>query len=317
MKSKRDRDKQRKTIITYSVLGAVVIALVSYITLRRGDRMQYDLPELEKVNISAVDNLIITRTDNEKTEVVRQGEDWIITPEGYKADFALVRGMLEAIGEFKVTDLVSSAEYYEKYELDDGHRYQVTAKSSGNTLLTFFLGKRAPSYNHTYITLPNDKNIYHAAGDIRKNFDLGTAALRDKTILNFDSSTVMRISVQFPDREILLSRSTSQDSDSEQQVTVWKTPEDEVWDQEKIDDLLSRLSKLKCSSYLSDGEKPSGAKYLTIRLAGSEDHELVLHEKTDSGYPADSTGSEFAFMVSSFQGNAIVGAFETEEETES
>ena len=294
-------------------MAAVVIALVLYIALRREDRVRYVLPESPAVDRSTITAILIEGTGG--IELLKQGDIWIITPDGYAALQSEVDSMLEALEDFTITDLVSTAEYYDRYELDNERKLHVTAKATGNIVRSFDLGKRAPSYNHTYVRLDSDSNIYHAASDLRRTFDKTKDDLWDKMVLSFDRESIVNIGVRLPDGTITLSKPTQQvQADSQEEKSRWESSDDGEWDAEVIDDLLDRLDDLTCARFIEGEYDEPGEPLIELALQGSDSYELILYEKDDEGYRASSSHTPYFFYVSSWQGDSILAPFTSGDE---
>lgn len=304
--------RTRKTIITYGVFAVVLIALVLYIVLRRSDRMQYDVPTVDSVEASSILAITIEEA-NSTIEMSRDGDEWYILPDRFKVDPGMASDMIDSIAEFELTDLVSTSKSYERYELDDAKAMKIVASGSNTDLLEFYLGKRAPSYNHSYVRLPGDDNVYHAATDLRRVFDKDIGTLRDKNVLAFTRGDVVRIGVTTPERELQLSKSTSQVSTENQAGSAleWTASDGSEWAPEKIDELLDRIDDLRCTSFVEDTQANLGDPILVLQIQTQQQNTLSLFEKQDDSYPATSSQTPFAFYVSEFVGDSVIDTFST------
>jgi len=72
---------------------------------------------------------------------------------------------IEKIDTSKVTGIII------KRELDEKKGVHVKLLENSNTVFELTIGKLAPSYNHTFVMIANDKNIYHASGSFRGDFN--------------------------------------------------------------------------------------------------------------------------------------------------
>ncbi len=154
----------------YALLGIVILALGLYLFLSKRDRVHYTLPEtprLETADITRVEiekaggNLTLKRADNQ----------WHLTPGDYPADTAQVERMLKSVAELTVTALVSESQSYARYDLDAERRIEVRAYNKDQLVRQFTVGKAASTFRHTHVLLGADKNVYHAAGSFRWEFD--------------------------------------------------------------------------------------------------------------------------------------------------
>lgn len=299
--------KRRSTLIMYGSFVLVILALVLYIVLRRSDRMQYGLPEMERVSGGSITSILLEDRDSGTIEMSKAGDSWYILPNRYRVDPSMAGDMVEALEDFRLTDLVSTSRSYERYELDDERGLRVVAGDGDTAAIEFILGKRAPSFNHTYVRLPDDGNVYHAAADLRRVFDRDVDALRDKNVLTFQKEDVVRLSVTLPEREFLLTKSSSQVSTESQsaQGPEWSASDGSQWSAEKVDELLDRIDDLRCSSFIDAGEE-LGEPLVVLQISTQNEHMLYLFEKDEGGYPARSTQTGFPFYLSEFLGDSIL-----------
>jgi hypothetical protein len=140
--------------------------------------------------------------------------------------------------------------------------------------LTFDLGKRAPSYNHTYISI-DDGNIYHAATDLRRTFEKDSSALRDLQVLSFAKDEIVRIEAVSGDTSIVLTKDMAA-VDPEQAATTqsvtWKSGSGDVWETEVIDELLGRLDDLECTQFIDSSFSQDSEALLSLTLVGTEEY---------------------------------------------
>ena len=307
--------KTKRTIIMYACFAAVLIALVLFIVLRKPDRMQYGLPDTPVVSAGEVDAISIRYGDGGETDLRRGDPEWTIEPEGYPVDSAVLDDMLESLAGFAITDLVSTSGHFDRYELDDEKKLTVTASGSGKTLITFDLGKRAPSYNHTYVSV-GDGQVYHAATDLRRVFDKDTDALRDRKVLSFAKDEIVEITASLPGKEINLTKSTPTVGTGDNAVTgaaTWRSQDGEEWPAESIDEFLDRLDDLSCSKFADESSAGDVEPLLSLKLRGREEYGFALLAEEETGFLASSSQTPYEFYISAWQGNNILDTFKPEE----
>ncbi|MBT3276033.1 MAG: DUF4340 domain-containing protein [Spirochaetales bacterium] len=309
------KKQTRSTIIMYGVFAAVAVALVLYIVLRRPDRMQYGLPEITQVAAESIDFIRIQGADEASFELIRTGESWKIQPGDFRPDPDAVKDMIESLVDLKLTDLVSTSSSYVRYELDEVGRIRINASSTGETVREFDLGKRAPSYNHTYLKLGSDPNIYQAATDMRRIYDRTVQDIRDKNVLSFIKEEVVKLGVTLKDRDFRLFKAASTvgssgaASDSAAPAVVWNSSDESLWPAEKVDELLDRLDDLTCTEFLIDKDIDLGPALLVLDIQDQEDNSFSLFGKDETGYKARSSQTPYAFYISIWQGDNILEPF--------
>jgi len=92
----------------YLILLIIIVALSSYLVLRKRDRTLYRLPDIHEVPASEISRVEISGPGG-TILLEKKGEQWTISPEGYPADAAKVKGMLDTIGHLKLTALISES----------------------------------------------------------------------------------------------------------------------------------------------------------------------------------------------------------------
>jgi hypothetical protein len=303
--------KRRGSLIIYGIFTVILITLVLYIVLRKSDRMQYGLPEVPAVEAELIDYIAVERGSGDKIELSREGGSWEIGPDAFKADQEAVEGMVEALADFRISDLVSTSEYYDRYELDQANALRITARGGNATLRSFLMGKRAPSYNHTYVRLDDDVNVYHAASDLTRIFDKERNELREKQVLSFMKDDVIRVVVTLPDRNFQLFKSSPEVGGSDQTAASasWKSSDEEEWEAQKVTEFLDRIDDLSCTSFLDGAATDLGTPKLTLQIHTLDQHTLYLFDKDDTGYRARSSQTPYPFYVSTWIGDSILETF--------
>ena len=304
--------KTRRMIIMYLCFAAVLIALVFSIVFRRSGRIHYGLPEIPKLSSEQIDGITVRPGRSDEINLSRVNSSWLIMPEGYKADTAAVNNMLDAFTGFTITDLISTSGHYERYDLDNRNKLTVTASGNGVQLISFDLGKRAPSYNHTYVAL-GDGQVYNAATDLRRIFEKDIDSLRSRQVLSFAKDEIVRIEASLPDAQLILTTSTpaagtAGGSGAARQAT-WETPGGDIWETEIIDGLLDRLDDLFCTSFADTITAEEIEPLLTLKLQGHAEYRLTLIAEEETGYRASSSQTPYEFYISGRQATNILDTF--------
>ena len=328
MTTSKSRNKTLRTVIGYAVLGLIVVVLLLYIFLRSRDRMQYELPALPPMEIEEVDGLELAQLDKTVNVAKKDGE-WRIQPEDFKADDSEMLQLLRRINSLTLMDLVSVAENYNRYDLDENSRIRVTTYNGEEIVRQFDVGKRSATYNHTYVAIRGDTRVFHADGDFRRNFDKTKDALRDLLVLSFDLEEISEITATnsegttrlvktmekaVPEESQEEETSDSEESTEEIEQVVWRDEAGEAWEIELMDDMLDKLHNLDCMKYYKGDEASLGDPVLTIQLQGKKLYELKIYGQQEEGHPARSSENEYTFYVSSWNRDNLVKMFGDEEE---
>ncbi len=189
----------------YALLGIVILALGIYLFLNDQDRVHYTLPETPRIETADITRVEIRKAGGNLT-LKRADDGWRLTPGDYPADSAQVERMLQSVAELTVTALVSESQSYARYDLDPERRIDVRAYNKDRLVRQFTVGKAASTFRHTHVLLGEDKNVYHAAGSFRWEFDKAVDELRDKTVLAFERSAVTAIDLTAEGQQVVVTK---------------------------------------------------------------------------------------------------------------
>ncbi len=290
----------------YLILTVIIAALAAYLFFYKEDRTHYTLPELPTVDKKAITSIELTRKNQSIVFALDNGT-WVLTDEKFTADSPAIENMLDVIKTLKVTTLVSETGDLARYQLDENNRTGIRALSDDVVVREFFIGKEAPTFNHTFISFKSDQNVYHAAGSFKTTFEKDMDAFRDRTILTIAPETIQQITIEKDGIEKKLTRQSKTDNtenptdEPEEDITSWVASDDSVVDQDIVRSLMSGLADVKCdrfltSDHINDAEK--SPFLFTIRL--NDDMYMKISPKNDDLlYPGNSSHSRYAFLLSS------------------
>jgi len=299
----------------YIILGVILIVLIGFLIFQNTtSNTHYKLPKIKKVERADIKKVILTKPDGTIT-LERENEKWYILPEKYPADQEKVDKILDVITDFAITDLVSESKNYVLYELDDEKKINVKALSSdGKVLLDFDMGKHANTYNHTFVKLKDNPDVYHAKGNFGYDINKKVDDLRDKQVLKFDKNEIFSITLNNNKEELILEKEVEKvdvNADSEEPAEDKSgTPPEETWrsnlgriiKKDEITNMLNTLADLKCDNYI-EGKTKSDFKdpMYTLVIKGTKDYTISIYEKDDSKYSVISSENEYPFMLSSWK----------------
>jgi len=311
----------------YLVLIAVAAGLAGYIALHESDRTLYKLPEIPPVAGETLTRLQVTRNGATLT-LVKQDGQWLLEPSGYPADPERIKPMLDAVSGLKATALVSEAEDYLRYELDDARRLTVTAWAGDTRVRDFDIGKTAPSFRHTFVKLAGDRRVFHARGNFRNAFDQTGEALQNKTVMTVKPSEAATLRILADGGEVAFSRSTAAAPSTPNvsgetgrptaggtppenpTIAQWLRDDGQAADPAAVEKLLAALATVKCRQYI-DGMTITDLTDPIYRLDINDGaaHTLSIfpkQEKEADQYPAVSSDSRFPFFLGADQAERIM-----------
>jgi hypothetical protein len=302
----------------YFILILIIAALSAYLFMRSSDRTFYELPKIAgqeqnkitKIEISkSGDAIVLNKKDNK----------WYLEPRGYLADAKKVKDMLNVLGAFTLTTLVSESKDYVRYELNDEKRITVKAWQQEALKRNFDIGKPASSFRHTFVRIDGDSRVFHARDAFRDKFDLTADKLRDKNVLSFKPADIREIQIAKDKTSLKLVRSQipvtpqQEKSDNAPQVAAkfeWQTSDGTKGNGTNLSRLLTTLSNLNSISYINDRSKKTfSAPIYAVTLKGDQDYQLDIFaklQKDDENYPAVSSASDYPFFLSDNQVQQIM-----------
>ncbi len=318
----------------YIVLTLVVVALVVYLTTRSANHDQEDLPQPAKLEAAKINRLVITDKENPPVELVKKDEKWFIEPQGYRADSVKAKNMVNAVAELDLTALVSESKNYERYELTPKTRINVQAFGEGGARLRAFdIGKPAPTFQHTFVTLAGDPRIYHARGQLRGTFEQDVEALRDKSIFEADKESIASLTIQKDGKTLTATRVTPPAPEVQATATPspeaspaaspspapsatptpppepqWQSADGQTLAKADIERIIGAVAHLQCDSYLDDAAKAklTQGQPLAVITFKNDQGEYTLsvfpkaEEKADK-VPALASTSAYGFLLNEYR----------------
>jgi len=163
----------------YLILIAIILFAGSYLFLHKEDQANYKLPEITAIDTAKITRIIIKK-DQGTIKFTKKNKDWVLTDKELPADSSLVQNMFDTFKTFKLTALVSQKSDLQRYELDEKKSINIKLLDKEKTIFEFTVGKQAPSFNHTFVMIASDKNIYHAKGSFRADFNKTVDEFKEK-----------------------------------------------------------------------------------------------------------------------------------------
>jgi hypothetical protein len=304
----------------YVILTAILVALILYLSLRRSNRTNYQLPALPAVPEKQISKLEIT-TAGKSIVLDKKDDAWSIEPKGYPADSEKVKDMLNIIGNLKLTALVSESKNYVRYDLGKDKKIHVKAWNGTTLARDFDIGKTAPTFQHTFVKLAGDPNVYHAREDFRRKFDQSVDDLRDKTVMSFAQNSIQAITLahdkktasfyrkEIPETSPGKKEPAAKTAKAPKTKTVWEDAKGVNASPSQISRLLSFLNHLECEKYI-EGSKKEDFKnpIFTVSLKGEKDYSLSIFSNKDKkaeNYAAVSSENNYPFFLSASQLDGI------------
>ncbi len=300
----------------YLILALVIVALTVYLVMRQSDRTQYELPDIPRLVAKEISKLEITR-DKAVIAITKKDEKWYIGPNEYPADDGKVTNMLNAIENLTLTALVSESKNYNLYDLDAEKKINVKAWQGNDLKREVDLGKTASSFRHTFVKLADDARVYHARGNFRNNFEYTEDALRDKLVLTLNKADIQQIQVTKDQQSLTLNKGQAPveveaetgakpaEKTPEADQPLWQSADGLPVDVAVVEQILNAVARLQCEKFINDRRKDEFTSPIyALQMKGAREYSLSIFAKaaeTDTNYPAVSSGSDYAFLLSDSQ----------------
>ena len=307
-----------KIKMEYIVLVALIVAVSSYIVLRKTDRSLYELPAIESVKAADISKIDISHA-GKSLELLKKGDQWVVGENGYPADGEKVRGLTDSIAGFSVSALISESKNYPRYDLDADNRISVKAWIGDKLCRDLYLGKTASSYRHTFVMIAGNPRVYHAGGSLRNSFDLQLDDLRDKAVFAVQIDKINEMTLARNDKTVTLTRETvipkaeggTADAveKTDSKTTTWKTGDGNAGSKKTIDTLLSALKDLNCDRFIENQPKEAfTSPAYSVMLAGDKQYVLKIFKRSDkeAGIPAVSSENDYPFILPQWSADKIM-----------
>jgi len=287
----------------YLILILLIAALSGYLIFKKQDRRHYTLPDPPKVKADQVDRLVVEIPER-AIAFSRKDQGWVVTDKNYPVDDTAMRQMLDVITGLHLSALVSEKQDVVRYELDDSHGIDVTAYDRNRSLISFKIGKTAPTFNHTFVILENDPGIYHAKGSFRQHFNKTVDEFRDKQVMDFTEASITGITIETRGKQTHLTAGKTGSDTREETEAGFRYKQGGAPDQKTVSNLLSTLSVLTCDRFLEDTDKHTLEKDpFDLKITLENDSPIVLHlfdQGEEGPVSATSSMNAYAFALEEY-----------------
>ncbi len=296
----------------YIILTVIMIALGAYLYFQNSDNTHYTLPQPAVIEETQISKIEILKKD--LTIILNKESDlWTIGENKYPVDTTKINAVIDSLKEIKLTALISESGNYSRYELDDATKITVTAWNKDSIVRKVDIGKTASSYKHTFIKLDGNKNVYHAAKNLKSVIDTNEDKLLNKTILEFNFATTSSINITENDKKYSFSKQIEEikvdiNKDKAKDATTpiepqefWVSSNGEKKEKQSIEAFIKAFSSLQCDNF-AKGLKKEDLKdpVYSVSLTTDKPYTLSVFKSDDeTKYTCTSSMSDFTFNLSS------------------
>ncbi len=312
----------KKTL--FSLLIIAVLAIYLVIANNQGSQPVVELTEYE----DGLDEIIISRQDS-NIKIYKHDGEWVINDQKFPADAGQVSTIEKKLKELNVTDLISRKKHYQRYELEADKALHVIARKDGETLRDFYVGKKSPTYQQTYIRFSGKEGIYLASGTLDTDFDKKLDSLRDKEILKIEKNAIESIRLTYRGKTLNFNKvkvekkvddaedgkETAQDNNEKdngkkvvsQDKWICKEYPNVELDDNQVTQLVTAFDPLRAKSFPDLKKKEVRGMMSRVQLkAYDKTLTVTVHRKyDDASYLATSSESEYPFVIDEFRAKKL------------
>jgi len=293
----------------YVILAVVIFTLTGYLLVKKSNRLHYTLPKTPTIAANDISKLELKKADQTITLNKKDGS-WFIMPGDYPADKEKINRIVKAITGFSINTLISEAGDYLRYDLTNDKKIAVKVFGTNGPLFSFSVGKHAPTFQHTFVTIEGDNKVYLAQGNFRSDFEQSAEDLRDKRVLNFSQNTLTAISITDEGKSFNIKKAIEKQKDTKEKgaspkTARWMDSNGKMIPESAMNDLFSQLTGLQCKSYLQEKKKEEYKDpIIVVTLKGDKDATLSIFAKSDqkaTSYPAISSTNAYPFSLEKYK----------------
>ena len=190
------------------LLGAVLVALLAGWAVQRWQQRRIVASEPARtlaVEPERVTRLRIARPGETPVQIERVAGSWRITAPGdYRASEPVVTGALAALDSLALVDVVSTNPAKRSTFQVDSTGTHVQVQEGDKSVLDLYVGKPSPDFSHTYVRPEGSDEVFRAAGMLTYQFNKRLDDWRDKTILEVDAASIVRVVLDHPKEKSLV-----------------------------------------------------------------------------------------------------------------
>jgi hypothetical protein len=295
----------------YVILGVVIFTLAGYLLVKKNNSLHYTLPKTPVIAKNDISKLDLEMSGKKITLDKNKG-NWFIMPGDYPVDKDKMNRIINAITGFSINTLISESGDYFRYDLTADKKVAVKVFGKDGPLFAFSVGKRAPTFKHTYVTIEGDKKVYLAQGNFRSDFEQSAEDLRDKHVLNYTRDALAAITITENGKTFDLKKKTVKEKEGKEKASAahagtitWIGLDGKAIPKSAMNDLFSELHGLQCQSFL-EGKKKEDFKdpIIVISLKGDKTATLSIfgnNDKKATSYPAISSTNAYPFSLPKYK----------------
>jgi len=232
----------------------------------------------------------------EEVALTRKPEGWQVN--GYPADPVMIARFSDALRDLRVGDLTASnPANHDRMGVSVDSAVAVTM-TTDLTDRAFLLGYAGRQFGPAYLRLPESDDVYLVDGDLRGHATRAQDDWRDRSMAAVDTTTINVIEVTGAGADYTLVRRDS----------TWAFSSGEEADANAVQGMLSELSNLMATGFLTESDSIAKLPEATVTIARSADGEALATVRLGDGEGdrwARTARADFLYSVSSFRADRV------------
>ncbi len=291
----------KKTVVMMAAFGALVLAAVVVAALPEGGGgPRLDIPKITGDEIVKIE---IANAEGEDYSLVKEGENWTVTPVGKKADEKRIERAIKQVASLSAGNLVSkSPDSQSLYEVTDKALAVGVYGASGKSW-KLYVGKRSSDERGDYVRKPDDDRVFICPGRLNSTFKNNMNYWRDRLLSKFEKDDAKALIIETEGKTLTFAK-----GDNAQ--WVFETPPadlpaDYILDSEKVMRVVQAMSNMSASDFVDEPEADMGLNppvtKATAALANGESVTLYAGNEKDKKFYAKKEGDDQIYLISKFQ----------------
>jgi len=273
------------------IIGIIILLGAAYLLFKPSGRIGYKSPQWDTWTSEEVQSLEYGSAGTIKLQ--KQQDNWMVGDPARLANQSKVDSILTAVEKLMVLDMVSQAEHYQPYDLQEDKAKHLLIQGEERSLELWY-GKKASTGGGTYARFPDRPEVFIIRGDWNRLLPEKVNDLRDKNVLAFAPEMVKEVQIRTEDKELTLKKEGEDWFDGQSMFTR----------SADFNDQLIILSRLMCKEYAS----PSFIGNSVLEIETETDW-LKVYTYEEGSYLAQSSQSSDTFVLEASQVEALLDLF--------
>jgi hypothetical protein len=288
----------------------IILLAIYFIVRYTGDNDRNFRDKMLEIDPENITEVIITAPDQPGiTHLKKEGDEWqvLVNEKAFRADTNAIQGMLVQLGKLGTKRFAGRGkDTWQKYELTDSAGTRIDLFKEGKELASLMIGKfeytqppqgqqpaqfrQQQGEMSTYVRRTDEKEVYVVDGFLKMTIGRNSDAYRDKNLAGISKADISKISFNYPDGRMELTK-------NENKWFLNNTPADSV----KTEKYLGTISRLNSMDFINEDLQLGSASH-TVVIEGNNFQPIEI-----KAYPVADTNIGHAIVSSRIPGTFFNG----------